>query len=165
MIRDAAFAWLTRRRVYLLPLILVVLGGLGVFNGSGPLFRTFCGLVILAGVALFVAFRQQEVLRRGGDAPGVVEIDEARISYLTAEGGQVVDRDGLWAVTLLVKPTGAVWVLDHEAGPFLEVPLRARGAEGLAALIEALPGVELAAARTALEAEQTGAHLVWKRPD
>ncbi len=162
MIRRAARDWLMRRRVYLAPLALVALGLLGMVSGTGPVFRIFCAGVAVLGAILAVAFRQQEVLRRGGAAPGVVEIDEARITYLSAQGGQVVDRDGLWAVTLLIRPTGAVWVLDHEAGPFLEVPLSASGAEGLAALIEALPRVELARARAALEAGETGAHLVWK---
>jgi len=162
MIRETARDWLARRRIYALPMVLTGLGLLGLVGDNGPLFRIFCAVVVVVGAALFVAFRQQEVLRRSGEAQGVVEIDEARITYLSAQGGQIVDRDGLWAVTLLIKPTGAVWVLDHESGPFLEVPLSARGAEGLAALIEALPGVALAQARAALEAGTPGAHLVWQ---
>ena len=163
VIRQGARDWLARRRIYALPLLVVSLGLTGFATGSGPVFRALCAGVVLLGLALFVAFRQQEVLRRSGDAPGVVEVDEARITYLAPGGGQIVDRDGLLSVTLEVWAGAAEWVLEHEAGPPLEVPLAARGADGLSALIEALPGVELSAARTALEAGKTGTYPVWRR--
>ena len=164
MIRAEVRDLIRRHRVMVIPLALAALGLVGVLRGGGPVFLAGSWTLVGTAVLIFFAFRQQLAFHRQGAGAGVVEIDEARITYLAPVGGQVVDRDALISVELEIWAGAATWILTHRDGPPLEVPLAARGAEAVVDLVDSLPGARLGAAEAALKAERTGTYPVWAAP-
>ncbi|MSU91311.1 hypothetical protein GE300_17150 [Rhodobacteraceae bacterium 2CG4] len=97
-------------------------------------------------------------------AVGVVDITEARIGYYAPEGGRFVDLGALSRLEMVPRRDGTrAWVLHHDDGPPVQVPLGARGAERLIDLFAALPGLRIDLASAALDRD--GSFTVWKRSD
>lgn len=168
-IRPEARDWLARHAVWLWPAAGLALGlwalGYGI-RYSGLFFEGLGIALIAVTLALTLAWRQRARFRQEIAAPGLVEIDEARISYFAPSAGAVIDRDGLIRVQLASGGDGLVrWVLTHDAGPPVAIPLSAQGADGLVDLFAGLPGVEIGAALSALDRRRPGLITVWTHTD
>ena len=114
-IRPEIAAALRRNAGLLVPAIMlfaaIMLLRAGWRSASAVLLVTGLCACALAG-AVFWSLLQRQRFHRDTAAPGVVEIDEARITYLAPEAGRIVDRDALTRVTLSIARDGmADWVL------------------------------------------------------
>lgn len=130
----------------------------------------------LAGMATGWAVLAMRRLRfQAGDAaPGIVEVDEGRISYLGPRLGGSIGLPDLIEIRLLTLRGRSVWRLKQADGLVLLVPLDAAGAAALFDAFAALPGLTSAALVAALDApaaEGPGLisatrpqdRLVWRR--
>jgi hypothetical protein len=108
-------------------------------------------------------------------APGLVEVDEGRITYLGPTLGGSVGLPDLVEIRLLTLRGRRVWRLKQADGQVLLVPLDATGAEALFDTFAALPGLTSAALVAALDAPTAQGpalvsatrpedRLVWRRP-
>lgn len=119
----------------------------------GGVFPTVIGLAI-AGLGLAWAILGWRRLRFaiGDDAPGWVEVDEGRITYLGPKLGGSVGLPDLIEIRLLSLRGRRVWRLKQADGQVLLVPLDAAGAAALFDSFAALPGLTSAALVVALDA-------------
>ncbi len=107
----------------------------------------------------------------GRDGPGMVLIDERRITYLGPEAGGFASINALEAIELWAPdPPGyfyaECWILRHlDAPEGLIIPTNAEGAGGLIDAFAALPGFEADKAVAALGAAEGSVATVWRRAE
>lgn len=103
--------------------------------------------------------------------PGVVLIDERRITYLGPEVGGFASINSLQAIELWAPdPPYYVyderWILRHQdAAEGLTIPTSAEGAGGLIDAFSALPGFEADKAVAALGAAEGSVATIWRRAE
>lgn len=165
LIRPEAAAALSRWREVLVGLTLAVLGlnwGLASF---GPL-RWLGWVLVALGAALIVTGIQRARFRRGGDGPGVVTVDERRVSYFGPLTGGTLALDDLTRLSLDGQGRPAHWRLDSHGQPPLMIPVTAEGADALFDAFAALPGMEtgrLLAALDASDRQRGTVTAIWTR--
>lgn len=173
MIREGA-----KRRLWLLREVLAGAGvlafGLWVAAQGGYLLVPVGGLIGVGGVALAVLGLRRLRFATGGEAPGVVQVDEAQVSYMGPQVGGFVSLSDLAEIRLVTMRGRRMWRLKQTDGQALLVPLDASGAEALFDAFSALPGLssaDLVAALGRETAQGPGVvaadlaenRLVWQR--
>ncbi len=121
------------------------------------------GLLIAAlGAGLAVQGWRRLRFATGGDAPGVVAVDEGQISYMGPQLGGFVSVPELVEVRLVTLRGRRLWRLRQADGQALLIPVEAAGAEGLFDVFASLPGMDMAALLAALgpQGDGTGRGLV-----
>lgn len=109
------------------------------------------GLVVAAfGAGLGVQAWRRLRFVQGGDAPGVVEVDEGQISYMGPALGGFVSVPELVELRLMTLRGRRLWRLRQADGQALLVPVEAAGAEALFDVFATLPGMDMAALLAAL---------------
>lgn len=130
-----------------------------------------CVIALAAALALQALRRLR--FAQAPAAPGMVEVDEAQIAYLSPDGGGFVGLPELIEIRLLTLRGKRYWRLRQADGQALLVPVDAMGAEQLFDAFAALPGMDSAALLAALESRPAGntlpvldgmSHPVWHRP-
>ncbi|WP_116132487.1 hypothetical protein [Tropicimonas sp. IMCC34043] len=143
----------------------VALFGLWLATRGGAVFLMLGAAVGLAALGLtLIAWRRMR-FRLEIDAPGVVEIDEGRISYLGPIMGGSVNLSELTEIeVLLVAGRRRCWRISQSDGQALLVPLAAAGADRLYDLFAALPGADARMLLSALQGNDARARTIWRRP-
>jgi hypothetical protein len=100
--------------------------------------------------------------------PGVVIVDERRITYMGPETGAFVALDALTGIDILIDAGGvyapsASWVLRTSEGAPLVVPTGAEGADQLMETFVALPGFSYDKVVAARSAPAGTRAVVWRR--
>lgn len=111
------------------------------------------------GVILAIAGVQRARFRRGTDGPGVVLLDERRLSYYGPLSGGVIDLDDLTKLEL--DPSG--WILTGIGGQRLDIPVTALGAEILFDAFAALPKIKTAQMLDVLTRTPDARVMIWER--
>jgi hypothetical protein len=133
------------------------------------------GLALLApgALAAFAAIGTGEralIARRSARAgPGLVSVQEGRISYLGPHGGATVAVDALVRIDIVADPGGRPshsprWELTDEEGQRVSIPASAANAAALLDSLGALPGFNNMAAVLAMQADGPGRRAIWRRP-
>lgn len=138
-------------------------------------------LGVIAGVLglgwALIGWRRMRFSRETS-APGLVEIDEGRISYFAASraraiagpgsnvtslgmGGELALRE-LAEIRLLNLQGKQYWRLRSLSGEALLIPLDAAGADALYDAFASLPGIDMGKLSAALD-HQLAAQSLWKR--
>lgn len=151
---------------------LIVLG-LWIFSGGGWILMPAGATVVVAGAGWgLLALRR---MRFQGDpgAPGIVEIDEGRLSYLHPRMGGEISLNDLAELHLVSLRGRRAWRLGDLSGRWLLVPLDAAGSEALFDAFASLPGLGSAGLVAALDEAAPGGgtlpapalrdRLVWVR--
>lgn len=161
-IRPEAKAALWRWREVLAGL---AVAALGLLWATGP--RGLLGLVgwvlVAAGVVLVVTGVQRLRFRRTESGPGLVEVDEGKITYFgPLSGGSVAARD-LERITL--DPTGRPphWILTEPGHPPLQIPVNAEGSDQLFDAFAALPGLRTERMLAELNRGAAMPVVIWER--
>lgn len=117
----------------------------------------------LAGSFLYVALLRMR-LRGDADGPGLVEIDERNITYLSPHLGGSVSIDSIRKID--VSPTrsgGRNWVLySYESSPVL-IPFTAAGADALVEAFSALPGLGVERISRAVYSNSDVIETIWEK--
>jgi hypothetical protein len=153
---------------------LVAALGLWVALQGGWLLMIAGALIAALGLGwLILGLRRMRFAGRG-DAPGLVELDESRITYLGPRLGGSISIDELIEIRLLSLRGRRAWRLKQTDGQVLLVPVDSAGAEALFDAFSTLPGLSSAVLAAAMSGEaapsgQTlpavdgGDRLVWRR--
>lgn len=150
LLRDEARQTLWDWREVLAAVALLAFG-LWCASFGGLLLLPFGGAVAaLAAGWGWTALRRLR-FRQTGEAPGVVEVTEGRISYFGPTMGGSVGLSDLAEVRLLRMRGRAVWRLKQGDGQALLIPAQAQGAEALFDAFATLPDIDLGAVVGALE--------------
>ncbi|MCH2166273.1 MAG: hypothetical protein MK107_01050 [Oceanicola sp.] len=138
--------------------------GLRFAVSPGPVVQGFGLLLTLVGIGWAVTALRRARFHAKGEAPGIVEVIEGRISYMGPVMGGVVAVDDLIALDVLVV-AGArrCWRLRQNDGQALLIPQSAEGAEALYDVFAGLPGASQTALVTALSYSGDTALAVWRR--
>ena len=139
--------------------------GLWVFSRGGWVFWPLGALIAGASALWALDAWPRLRFRSRATAPGVVELDEGAIRYLSPDrllGGEIALRD-LSEIRLLRLNGRAHWRLKSLDGQALLVPVDARGADGLASAFAALPGVDMGRISAALKADGPTMQTLWTR--
>ncbi|PVA07328.1 hypothetical protein [Thalassorhabdomicrobium marinisediminis] len=161
MIRPAVKSALWRWREVLAALALSGLGLWWGFASFGIVQWLGWGLAGLGGVLAFAA-AQKVRFRPPSDGPGVVTLDERRITYLGPLDGGVAELDQLVQLDLTPAPA---WRLIHRDGSQLDIPVNARGVEALFEVFTALPGMKTEHLLSMLDRTPPAPMTVWMAPD
>ena len=132
------------------------------------------GLMLVVGFTGFWLTRAAYLSARANrdrDGPGMVLIDERRITYLGPELGGFASINALEAIEVWAPDPpyyfdAACWILrqlDVDEG--LIIPTNAEGAAGLIDAFSALPGFEADKAIAALNASEGSVATVWRRAE
>lgn len=167
-VRLALWQW----REVLLALAFVGAGLWIAAQGGWVLIPIGLGLAVLALGMAMQGWRRMR-FAQGADAPGIVEVDEAQISYMGPQLGGFVSVAELAEVRLVAMRGRRLWRLRQADGQALLVPVDAAGAEALFDVFAALPGMDMAALLAALEPQGSGAgramvageqmQVIWRR--
>ncbi|MCL3881856.1 hypothetical protein [Marivita sp. GX14005] len=140
-IRPEAGAVLRRWREALAGLAIALLGLYWIFGTSPGLLMWVGYLTLAIGGLLSFAGLQKGRFRHGGGGPGLVQIVERRIAYFGPLDGGIVDLDALTSLTYDPTQKPAHWVLTHQGGAPLHIPVTAEGADALFDAFASLPGL------------------------
>lgn len=143
-----------------------VILGLWLFSLGGWVFWPL-GAAIAAIAAIWALdARRRMRFRHDRLGPGLVELDEGAIRYLSPNrllGGEIALRD-LNEIRLMRLDGLRHWRLKSLDGQALLIPLDASGAEKLASAFAALPGLDMGRVASALSNKAPAIQTVWKRP-
>lgn len=156
-LRDALWRW----REVIGALGLAALGIWWALSSFG--FSQWLGWSLMAfGLVLAFAGAQKVRFRPDSDGPGVVTLDERRVTYLGPVDGGVADLDLMVQLDLTTAPA---WRLINGDGHYLDIPTDARGVEMLFEVFTALPGIKTQHILNSLEQGRTAQMTVWMAPD
>ncbi len=173
MIRPAVQETLSR---WSEPVLGAVVAGLGLWVAlmGGWFLAAAGGAIAVLGLGWAVLGYRRMRFAGKGDAPGLVELDESRITYLGPRMGGSISLDELIEIRLLSLRGRRAWRLRQADGQVLLVPTDSSGSETLFDAFASLPGLSSADLVAALAGEtaptgQTlpaldgGDRLVWRR--
>ncbi len=163
MIRPEAKAILMRYSQAIIGAVIAVLMTYWTISIPGVL-RYLTGALAFFGLALALdGFRRGKLRRGTKDAEGVVEIDERRITFLTANWGGAVSINDLAKIEIGQRSSNLFWRIKDNFGSTLLVPYTANGAEGLVDAFGALEDFDLGKVGRAID--KSGDHMttVWTR--
>jgi hypothetical protein len=166
ILRPALTLWLHRHREEL-GAGAVALLGLWV-AAQGGLILIPLGLLIAAlGGALALNAWRRGRFAQGVRAPGVVELDEGQVGYLSPDMGGYLSLQDLVEIRLLAVRGARMWRLKQRDGQAILIPVEAEGAERLFDAFANLPGLDATALLAALQApvveNLAEAKVVWRR--
>lgn len=161
--RPEAVAAVTRWREVIVAGVIITLG-IWISLRTGGMIVTGFGYVLigLGAVAMVPAVRRARFMR-GGDGPGVVQIDEGRILFMGPETGGAMALDDLSVLSVRRDREGTnAWVLA-DATQLLVIPIDAAGADGLFDAFAALPGLNIDRLVASVQSRTEGSQRLWAR--
>lgn len=123
-------------------------------------------LVIVVASLLYVSYLRAR-LRRSASGPGIVEIDEQKITFFGPETGGEVELSNVTRLQISTLPNkmgDRNWIIWHHGGS-LVIPTAATGADQLLETLTALPGFRLDTTLKAIEATTQEIFTIWSASD
>lgn len=132
------------------------------------------GLVVMAigcvpALAVIGRIERAVIARRSETpGPGVVGVEEGRISYFGPFGGGVMAIDALVGVAIRTTDAGPFaedifWELTDETGVQVLIPTGAENAAALLDVLEVLPGFKTMAVVHAMGSTENARFQIWRR--
>lgn len=159
-IRPEAAASLTRWREVLIGAGVIVLGAWWSLGFIGIL--SWVGYILLpVGAALAFIGLQRARFRGATGGPGIVQVDEGRVTYFGPLTGGTVDLAEMSRLTLDHAAKPAHWGLHQPGQPALMIPATAQGADTLFDAFTTLPGLRVQKMLAALSSQDRETVTVW----
>jgi len=120
--------------------------------------------VAAIGGLLYISYLRA-LLRRSVSGPGIVEVQERRITYFAPERGGEADLELLLRLQLSTMPStlgDRNWILWHADGS-LVIPVYAEGADALIDAFAALPGLSYERIVKVMESPEKKIFTIWQR--
>ncbi len=131
--------------------------------GPGLLLGWVGGAVIAAGLVIALIGVQRARFRRGTLGPGIVTVDEGRITYFGPLTGGMVAVSDIERLILDSTARPAHWLLIQPGQPALAIPVDAKGAEALFDVFSTLPGLRTERMLGALNGAASHAVVIWQK--
>ena len=147
--------------------MITALGANWAFTGFGLLsWLGWPGLLI--GLALLIAGLQRARVRPRSGGPGVIELDERRLTYLHPEHGTFVDLPAVTRVEIVTTDQGPAvddlfWVFSGAGGQQVEIPGSAVGAEKLFDALASFPGADYQKVIEASGSTGSNHFVIWQK--
>lgn len=159
-VRPEATKSLTRWRETLIGGAIVALGAWWAISAGGIL--SWVGYALLPiGAALSFVGVQRARFRAASGGPGIVQVDEGRVTYFGPLTGGMVDLAEMTRLTLDPTAKPAHWGLFQPGQPALMIPATAEGADALFDAFATLPGLRTQKMLAALSSQSDAAITVW----
>lgn len=156
-IKDGVWRW----REVIAAMIFAGLGMWFAFSAFGIM--EWIGWAIFAlGIAMAVSAAQKVRFQARDDGPGVVTLDERRVTYLGPLDGGVAELDLMVQLDLTPAPA---WRLINGDGTYIDIPTNAKGVDVLFDVFIALPGIKTEYMLSVLNGAKPGKMTVWMAPD
>lgn len=139
--------------------------GLWVFSRGGWVFWPLGALIAGAAAAWALDAWRRQRFHSDASAPGMVELDEGAIRYLSPSaflGGEIALRE-LSELRMLRLNGRAHWRLKSTDGQALLIPVDAAGADRLASAFAALPGADMGRISAALAPGAPHVQTLWSK--
>lgn len=162
-LRPAARTALWRWRGVALAGVVLALGLWGSFTTFGFVRWLAVALATLGTALVMMAVQRLRFGHRDG-GPGIVTVDERRLSYFGPLTGGIIDIDDIWRLDLDGSGHPPHWVLHGPGGQMVTIPITAQGADALFDAFAALPGLSAETLIGAVNAPQRGAQTLWETP-
>lgn len=142
----------------------LALAGVGIWWGtvSFGIVQMLGWAMAVLGIGLAVVAAQKLRFTSDGEGPGVVTLDERRVTYLGPVDGGVADLDLMVQLDLTPAPA---WRLINKDGHHIDIPTNAMGVEALFDVFAALPGMKTEYMLSILSKERPAQMTVWMAPD
>ena len=140
--------------------------GLWVFSLGGWILWPLGALIVGIGALWALDSRRRMRFRHDALGPGMVELDEGAIRYLSPNrllGGEISLRE-LAEIRLMRLNGRRHWRLKSADAQALLIPVDAAGAEYLASAFAALPSIDMGRVSAALAPDAPTIQTVWTRP-
>jgi len=163
LIRAEARAALWRWREVLLGAAITALGAQWAFASFGLM--VWLGWAVAAiGVAFLIAGLQRARVRPRSGGSGLVELDEAQLSYFLPEGGVVIPLEQVVRIEIVTDGRDALfWVFADVSGREARIPAAAAGAERLLDALSQFPGAHYGRVIEASTTSDANSFVIWQR--
>ncbi|MEZ5715324.1 MAG: hypothetical protein R3D85_09225 [Paracoccaceae bacterium] len=163
LIRPEARAALWRWREVLLGAAVTALGANWALTAFGVM--GWLGWPVLAlGLILLIAGLQRARVRPRAGGAGLVELDEAQLSYFLPEGGVIVPLADVVRIEIVTAPPDVLtWVFTDGSGRAARIPASAAGAERLLDALSHFPGASFGQVIEASSARGANAFVIWRK--
>ena len=141
---------------------MVALGLYWALSVGGLLGWVGWALAIIGAALAMIGVRRVK-FRQDGQGPGVVRVDEGKISYFGPLHGGAVAASELERLTLDPTHHPAVWILEQPGWPPLHIPVNAAGTEDLFDAFSALPGLDSGQLIRHLNRDSPMPQVIWER--
>lgn len=159
-IRPEAAAFVRRWREALISAC-VALFGIWVALSPGPVVAGLGWIIAAIGALLLVLSLRRIRFSRAGDGPGVVTLDEGRVSYLGPYyGGSLALQDMIRLALRRAKDGKSYWVLVDVDG-LVVIPINAVGADVLFDAFTTLDGLSMPHLLRQLDKKEPGTVTLW----
>lgn len=163
--RPEAMATLRRWREALIGLAVLVAGGF-VALAALTVVLLVLGLAFAAiGAFLIWGGLQRGRFRQAAIGPGIVTLDEGRVTYMGPLDGGVIDIENMTVLMLDKRSHPPVWVLRQDHADPLHIPVNATGADRLFDAFLRLPGIQTGRMVWTLNRRGADLRLIWERED
>jgi len=119
---------------------------------------------VAVGVGLMLTALQRLRFGRHAGGPGVVQVDERRLSYFGPLSGGIIDLDDLARLAIDGSAYPPHWVLTGPGGQVVQVPINAEGADALFDAFAALPGLATERLIAAVQSPPAAHLILWQAP-
>ncbi|MDU8928485.1 hypothetical protein RXV86_13930 [Alisedimentitalea sp. MJ-SS2] len=157
--RDAFWRW----REVVFGAVVTALGANWAFTAYGIL-NWLGWVVLIIGLGLLITGLQRARVRPRSGGVGVVDLDEARLSYLLPQGGIVVPLSQIVRIDIDTFAGGSmVWVFTDEDGHKARIPAGAAKAEKLLDALSHFPGASYNRVIEASSAKGDNSFVIWQK--
>lgn len=119
---------------------------------------------VVAGLGLALAALQRLRFGQHKGGPGVVQVDERRLSYFGPLTGGIIDLDDLVRLAIDGAAHPPHWILTGPGGQVVQVPITAEGADSLFDAFAALPGLPTERLIAAVQSPPAAHLVLWQAP-
>ena len=165
-LRPEAVAFLTRWKetiVFSLMLAFALSLMLRGFFGDRIWLLAQGAVLAIPACALLVFAVTKARLRGATTAPGVVEIDEGKLTYWSDFVGGSVALSEVSRISLTRKFGATFWLVESMMEAPLEIPTNAKGGDRLVEVIATLPGANVEKIARALRQPDSRAIVIWEK--
>ena len=160
--RPEAMSALIRWREVLVGGGVIALGTWWSFS-AGPVLRWVAVLMVISGGAILWEGLRRVRLPKGGGGPGVVQVTERQITYLSPDQGGILSVDDLTRVEIRTLQGQITWIFYALGQSPILIPGNAEGAERIFDALAALPGINYDQAIDADGSSDSDIFLVWQK--
>ncbi|MGI9391614.1 MAG: hypothetical protein ACR2O1_16275 [Boseongicola sp.] len=166
-IRPEAAAALSRWREVLAGLVVALIGVWLITNKFGALYLIGWGLTV-GGISMVIAGIRQARFPAGSGGPGIIELDERKLTYFSPDTGGSISLDDLMRIAIRTTDAGPFasdmfWEWTDITGQTLAVPSDAEGSEQIFDALSSLDSVDYDAIMKASGEVTQNYFVVWQR--
>jgi len=161
-VRPEAISYFQNYRGFILS-AMITTAGLYILISSFGTTKIVGGVFLLIGLLVGHDAYRRFKFPDGRGGPGVLEIDERRVSYLFGGLETSISIDSLDRIELHRNVKGYVTWIFYGPDGMLSVPGDAEGTDALFDALVALPGINYSQAEAALQGKEPDIFLIWQR--